>query len=101
MTALDRWAARYGEEWAARYLAGATLRQIADEAGVGHTLVREVLQVRGVPMRRAVKPTDWHARLPALLAQGLSCAVIGQRLGKDRATIGKAVRRLGLREPAA
>ena len=41
---------------------------------------------------------DWHSRVPPLLAQGLSCVVIAERLGVGRWSV-ERVRR-GMQEPA-
>lgn len=85
------------EEWGARYRAGATLRQIAAEAGVAPKLVSEVLRDAGEPMRRKCPDNAWYAKVPPLRAEGLTCGQIGARLGKHRNTVERVVRRLGLR----
>ena len=41
---------------------------------------------------------SWHSRVPPLLAQGLSCAVIAERLGVARCSV-ERVRR-GMQAPA-
>ena len=42
--------------------------------------------------------SNWHSRVPPLLAQGLSCAVIAERLGVARCSV-ERVRR-GMQAPA-
>jgi hypothetical protein len=85
------------EAWAKQYRSGKTLRQIADAAGVGTRRVHAELRAAGVPMRPAAPSGEWRARLPALVAQGLSCEVIAERLGKHPGTVERVVRELGLR----
>jgi transposase len=87
--------------FAARYLAGASLREIAEAANVSHTYVKRALERQGVALRPTYGDLSWQARIPPLFAAGLSCVVIAERLGKHRSTVVKAVRRLGLREPRA
>jgi hypothetical protein len=41
----------YAEQFAARYAAGATVREIANEARLSHSYVLRHLHAMGVPMR--------------------------------------------------
>lgn len=107
MTHAPQYVARWRDEWPERYRAGATLEQIADDPQGGFVgtvapeCVRRVLRLAGTVMRKPGNNTDWHAKVEPLWRQGLSCAVIAERLGKHRVTIHKLVRQIQSREPQA
>jgi transposase-like protein len=82
----------YAEQFAARYAVGATVRKIADEARVPHSSVLQHLHAMGVPMRQVAKRCEWHDRVAPLRAQGLSCALIAERLGVSRSSVERVVR---------
>ena len=82
----------YAEQFAARYAAGATVREIADEARMSHSYVLRHLHAMGAPMRQVAKRCEWHDRVAPLRAQGLSCGLIGERLGVSRSSVERVVR---------
>lgn len=83
------------EHVVARYLVVRNIRAVARESRMSRTTVARILSEHGIDASRRM--TDAQISFAAeLYKQGLSSAVIGQRLGFDNHTILNALRGLGV-----
>lgn len=79
----------------ARYMAGATLREIAKELGLGRERLASLLRTRGVRLRRAT-PSDREVReMIRRYVAGETLKRVGMQLGYSPSTIRNYLRSAG------
>lgn len=78
------------------YQAGMPTTELARTFGVGKGTIIRLLHAAGVPMRRQGPSAEQVREAVRLYAQGLSLAVVGERLGFDAHTVRRALLRAGV-----
>ena len=80
----------------ARYLAGATVQELADAFEVHRTTALTLLERNQIPRRGRVWTAELTDRAVALYADGLSCASIGRQLRVAPETVRKGLLAVGI-----
>jgi transposase-like protein len=80
----------------ARYLEGATLKEVAAEFGVNRYTVANHLERRGIRRRMKCVPAEQVEIAAKLYGQGLSLNEVADRVGSNRSTIRRALLAAGL-----
>lgn len=70
-----------------RYAAGGTLREIANDLGIGRERLATLLRARGVRLRGATPSDDEVREMARLYAAGESLERVGTRLGFSAGTV--------------
>lgn len=90
-------------EVAAAYVAGASLRQLADQHDTSITSIRTVLRRRGIEAKEPARPIFWTEERLELLrtehASGASESSIAKRLGISTAAVNRRLRSIGATPP--
>lgn len=79
-----------------RYLAGATVYDLAREFSVARSTAAKHLKAAGVTMRCGPLSADEIARAIELYVEGLSLVAVGKELGRDHAAIWRALKSAGI-----
>lgn len=80
-----------------RYAAGATLREIANDLGIGRERLAALLRARGVRLRGATPSDDEVREMAQLYAAGESLERVGTRLGFSAGTVRNHLLSAGVR----
>ena len=80
-----------------RYAAGATLREIANDFGIGRERLATLLRGRGVRLRGATPSDDAVREMARLYAAGESLERVGTRLGFSAGTVRNHLLSVGVR----
>lgn len=85
--------------WPARYLAGASLQQIAAADGSCYSTVRADVLAAGVVLRARGVTAAWHVLAREMLARGMTGAAVARTFGVSPAAVSVASSRHAARRP--
>jgi DNA-directed RNA polymerase specialized sigma24 family protein len=89
------------DELVESYLAGSTLKEVAQQFGIYRTTVSELLEARGIERRYCSLTTEEIDQAVKLYHSGLSLVDVGKALGLNQSTVWSAMKDRGvpLRKP--